>query len=32
MSNLKGIKALKARYDYDRMSNWGVFQKKDYDT
>ena len=32
MSNLKGIQGLRARYDHDRMSNWGVFQKKDYNT
>ena len=29
---LKSLNVLKARYNHDRMSNWGVFQEKDYNT
>lgn len=29
---LKSLNVLKARYNYDRMSNWGIFQEKDYNT
>ena len=30
-SELKGLNALKARYDFDRMSNWG-YTEKDFQT
>ena len=32
MSQLIDINSLKARYDFDRMSNWGIFQQKHYST
>ena len=31
MSQLKAISPMKARYNFDRMSNWGVFEKKDFE-
>ena len=32
MSTLKGISTMKSRYNFDRMTNWGVLEQKDYDT
>ena len=31
MSELNGLNSLKTRYNFDRMSNWGVTEK-DFDT
>ena len=31
MSQLKAISPMKARYNFDRMSNWGIFEKKDFE-
>ena len=31
MSELKAINPMKARYNFDRMSNWGIFEEKDFE-
>ena len=31
MSELKAFDTLKARYDFDRLTNWGYLREKDFD-
>ena len=31
MSNLNGVDSLKTRYGFDKMTNWGILEEKQYD-
>ena len=32
MSNLDGINSLKTRYGFDKLTNWGILEQKEYNT